>query len=292
MKFWEKPLKIIFKLAARKPLQKFQANPIEKVLKNSIQMLDAQTLEELSTFVKKQQTNEGGFADRAGNCDLYYSLFGCFIAEALDIPEVIPSLKKYVKKIVQTHNPKGVYLHSAAILYAKLIGAETLPPDFKKKIYAEFSHPENQQAAYSSFLSLMTFYYLEDYVGLYHVQKGLKAFDANVEKPCPATAAQLVLRHCFGKPILKIEKQLHSFYAKNGSFKAINRAPIGDLLSTAVALYAFKFANSDIRLIKPDCLTYVDSLFSEGGFCATTLDTSPDVEYTFYGLLALGALSN
>jgi len=78
---------------------------------------------------------------------------------------------------------------------------------------------------------------------------------------------------------------------KNGSFAAVKNAPVGDLLSTGVALYALKVAGADIRKIAPDCLEYIDSLYSDGGFCATILDPDPDVEYTFYGLLALGALA-
>jgi hypothetical protein len=140
-------------------------------------------------------------------------------------------------------------------------------------------------------MSLMTFYYLEDYFGLYLVQKRLKGIKSQTEIPSTVMAALLVLQHCFGKSTQVLEKQLHLFYQENGSFKAIGRAPIGDLLSTAVALYAFRFANSEMRIMAPDCLDYVDSLFYEGGFCATVLDSQPDVEYTFYGLLALGSLA-
>ncbi len=292
MKFWEKLLKTIFKLIAGRTFQKFQTNSIENVLKRSTRLIDPQTLSEMRRFVIKQQTPSGGFADKGGNCDLYYTLFGCYISEALDLPEVMPLLREYVKIVVQTDNLKGVYLHSAAILYAKLFGLETLPSGFLKEIQNGFSKAENQQAVYSDFLSLMTFYYLEDYSGLYQIQQKLKTIDITTEMPCSVTAAQMVLQHCFGKSICEIEKRLNSFYREKGNFAAISRAPIGDLLSTAVALYSLMFVKSDIRIIKPACLSYVDSLYSEGGFCATVLDADPDVEYTFYGLLALGALSN
>lgn len=292
MKFWEKPLKTICKFLARKPLRKFQSQSIEQTLKNSLQMLDEQTIAELKAYIKQQQTIQGGFADRGGKCDLYYSLFGYYIAEALDMQEVMPSLKEYVKKVVQTHNLKGVHLHTAAILYAKLFDAETFPKALQLKVHQDLLHPENKQAAYAGFMSMLTFYYLKDYYGLYKVQKRLKSIGTRNEVPCSVTAALLVLQACFDKPIQSLEKQLHSFYLENGSFKAIAKAPAGDLLSTGVALYAFRFANSDMRIIAPNCLAYVDSLFADGGFCATVYDVQPDVEYTFYGLLALGSLSN
>ncbi|MFA6403235.1 MAG: hypothetical protein WCX31_16675 [Salinivirgaceae bacterium] len=290
MKFWEKLLRTISKRVARKTLQKFQANSMERVLKNSLQVIDAQTLAEMRVFLIKQQTAEGGFADKGGNCDLYYSLFGCYVAEGLHVPEVMPLLKQYVKNVVQTHDLKGVYIHSAAILHAKLFGAETLPSTFIKRLDTDLYHGEKEHTAYSGFLGLMTFYYLGDYLGLYRIQKKLKSIKSNSEMPCSVTAAQLVLRHCFCQPTKDMEKRLYAFYRNDGSFSAINQAPIGDLLSTAVALYALRFVNSDIRMIKPDCLNYVDSLYSEGGFCGTAIDTSLDVEYTFYGLLALGSL--
>lgn len=83
-----------------------------------------------------------------------------------------------------------------------------------------------------------------------------------------------------------------SFYREKGGFTALQNTPTEDLLSTAVALYALNYTDSDIRLIKPDCLAYVDSLFHDGGFRSTEPDVEIDIEYTFYGLLALGSLNN
>ncbi|NSW95909.1 MAG: hypothetical protein HPY62_14460, partial [Bacteroidales bacterium] len=68
-------------------------------------------------------------------------------------------------------------------------------------------------------------------------------------------------------------------------------AKVPDLLSTAVSLYALNYADSDLTEIRPDCLTFIDNLFMGGGFAGTVFDTEPDIEYTFYGLLALGALA-
>jgi hypothetical protein len=292
MRFWEILSKTIFRFAARKPLQKIRANSLENVLKNSIRMIDSQTLTKMRKFVKDQQTTAGGFADKGGNCDLYYTLFGCFIAEALDVQEVVPILKKYVKNVIQNNNLTGVYLNSAIILYTKLFGYETLPSALQKKVNINLQKPENRQPSYSDFINLLTHYYLKDYYGLYQVQKRIRTIKIHTVMPCSVTAAHLVLQNCFGKPVRELSDRINSFYRKNGSFSALNMSPVGDLLSTGVALYALMFVNTDIRIIKPECLIYIDSLFSEGGFCATTSDTDPDVEYTFYGLLALGALSN
>jgi hypothetical protein len=83
---------------------------------------------------------------------------------------------------------------------------------------------------------------------------------------------------------------LKTFYRGKGGFTAINHAPYEDLLSTGVALYALNFINADIRLMKPDCLSFIDNLYQNGGFRSTQVDFETDVEYTFYGLLGLGSL--
>lgn len=291
MKLWEKLSKTIFKIAGSGILQRFEASSIEKVLKKSIDMLDQKTLHELITFVVWNQTSSGGFADKAGKSDLYYSLFGCYLAEALNIPQLIPPLKKYVNEQIQRDDIRGISLYCAAILHAKLWENESLPPELKQKIAAEMQESGSRENLYSNFISLISSYYLGNYVGLYRIRKQLQTIDMQTNLPCPVTAAHLVLQYCFGKPTLELEERMHSFYRGDGSFRAIQQAPVGDLLSTAVSLYALDFVNTDLRPIKPDCLQYIDSLYIDGGFCATELDVSPDVEYTFYGLLALGALS-
>ena len=45
-----------------------------------------------------------------------------------------------------------------------------------------------------------------------------------------------------------------------------------------------------LRLLAPACLDWVQGLFSQGAFLSGNGDSSRDLEYTFYGLLALGSL--
>lgn len=292
MKYWEKLSRTIFKRLGSKYLQSFQVHSLENVLKDGLTLVDSQTLAEMRSFVQKQQTVQGGFADKAGNCDLYYSLFGCFVAEALGIPEVFPPLKLYVRNTCETQTLSGVYLHSAAILYAKLFGTDAFPKQLYHGLKAGLKKHDTSKQGYTDFLNLLTFYYWEDYMGLYRIRKRMKHSEPAEGLPCSVAAAHLVLQQSFGRVATSLEEYLRTFYRKDGSFSALHKAPVGDMLSTSVALYSLRFANSDIRLLKPDCLDYIDSLYTEGGFCATALDPDPDMEYTFYGLLALGSLSN
>jgi hypothetical protein len=283
MRFLEIFSKSIFSLLAGRSLQKIRINSVETVLARSVSMFDQETLAGMRAFVMSRQTSEGGFADRGGNCDLYYTLFGCYIAEALGVHEVMPSLREYIKETVRRGKLKGIHLKCAVILYAKLFGSGAVPSALRKS--------EKLQASYSDFINLLSYYYTEDYQALFRIQRKLLVSNPDNEMPCSVTAAHLILEDCSGKPVRNLVNRLNEFYRNDGSFAALKRSPCGDLLSTGVALYALRFVNSEIRIIKPDCLYYIDSLYSEGGFCATASDPGSDVEYTFYGLLALGALS-
>lgn len=283
MKFLEIFSKNIFRLFAERSLNGLWKNSIEITLARSVSMLDAETIDEIKIYIKGQQTTAGGFADRGGNCDLYYSLFGCYIAEALEIDEIKPALKVYVKNIIETENISGIYLKCALILHIKLFGNRPLPSSLRKH--------ETLTAQYSDFINLLAYYYSEDYFSLILVSQKFKKIRLSAGMPCSVVAASLILQQSGRNQGEESWKWMNGYY-KNGSFSAFSKTAHGDLLSTGVALYSLRFTNSDLSIIKPDCLTYIDSLYSEGGFCATSFDTGTDVEYTFYGLLGLGSLTD
>jgi prenyltransferase beta subunit len=283
MKFWGIFSKNIFRLFAGRSVGRLRENSIEITLARSVRMLDSQTIDEIKSYIKGQQTTMGGFADRGGNCDLYYSLFGFYIAEALEIGEVKPALKVYLKNVIETEKLSGIYLKCAVILYVKLFGNSTLPPILRKS--------ENMAAQYSDFINLLANYYSEDYISLLLISRRMKKIKLSTGMPCSVMAASLILQNSIGKQSEEPWQWMSSYY-KNGCFSAFSKTAHGDLLSTGVALYAMRFADSNLSIIKPDCLTYIDSLYSDGGFCATAFDPGADMEYTFYGLLALGSLSD
>jgi len=77
----------------------------------------------------------------------------------------------------------------------------------------------------------------------------------------------------------------------SGGFLPHPGAPMPDLLSTAVAVYALRRTGMDHKINRRSCLGFVEAHWNEdGGFQASLIDSATDVEYTFYGLLALGAL--
>jgi len=162
----------------------------------------------------------------------------------------------------------------------------------RKQIVADLIKKELKQPEYSGFMGILALYYLEDY---YNIQRAVNQFKRSFYKighlPCPVVAATTLLLGMAGNRHPEITDLLKTFYRKNGGFAALHHAPSEDLLSTGVALYALHFLDADLRLIKPDCLNFVDNLYDNGGFRSTSSDSTTDVEYTFYGLLALGSMS-
>jgi len=292
MKFWEKFSTNIYKLAARSRLKKVGPKLLEPVLKKSLSMVDNEMVDEIRSFLISQQTPQGGFADRGGKPDLYYTLFGCYLAEALSATEVMPSLGRYVEEVVLTTELSGVYRYCGAILYAKLIGQDENTEKLRRQIVAELAFSTSKQPDYTGFLGILALYYLEDFKNIQRIVNQFKrSFPKVGHHPCPVVAANTILQAMVGKKSEESIGRLQLFHRANGGFAALKGAPTEDLLSTGVALYALHFLEADLRLIKPDCLNFVDELYEDGGFRSTSADSTTDVEYTFYGLLALGSMS-
>ncbi len=80
---------------------------------------------------------------------------------------------------------------------------------------------------------------------------------------------------------------LHERQDESGGFRATDQAPIPDLLSTAVALFTLRLLGAEFK----DASDFIRAHWLDnGGFAPTIFDNYSDVEYVFYGLLALGSL--
>ena len=215
MRFWERFSRTIFNLFILVSGNKLQVKSIESVLKNAVALIDAESLKEMRTYIISQQTSKGGFSDRAGKCDVYYSLFGCYVAEALDVTATNTQLKQYVQHIVLSDNLKGINLYCASILYAKLFGLDTFPTLLRKKVLTDLHQTSSRLPIYSNFLSLLTFYYLKDLQGIFRIIKGLKTADHAQDMPCPVTN-----RSTFISPKAKqsIKRTINVFLSREGWF--------------------------------------------------------------------------
>jgi hypothetical protein len=304
MSLWERFSRIIYKSIATPFLKRYRNKSIESILKKSIAIIDSDTISELKHRLTNSLTKDGAFPDRGGKSDIYYTMFGCFVAEALSMNEIFSDLKDYVKRTVTNESLSGIDLYCGAILYSKLHGFDNISERLKEKVKYEIeaevkvkAKVENKiksgiSTGYTFFIGLLTLYYLQDYRSILKMKKRINSISSQNDIPSSLAAAEATVNRILGKSGNDDHVKLRSFYRGNGGFVALQKAPVTDLLSTAVALYALQFIDSDIKDIKPDCLTFVDGLYLNGGFRATELDFDIDIEYTFYGLLALGALTN
>jgi len=114
----------------------------------------------------------------------------------------------------------------------------------------------------------------------------------NEHSPCSEIAAKVFINKLTGQIDQKETGLLRSFACPSGGFKAFTHLDHPDMLSTAVALFALLHAGADLRLLKPSMLDFIQSNYSNGAFLSGDGDLTADVEYTFYGLLALGVLDS
>ena len=255
-------------------------------------MLDETSKTELKNFVKGQQLASGAFTDRAGQPDLYYSLFGAWMAEALHLKPQKEKLKIFIQDI----NPeKRKKIDRFAILLIQVIFQEK---ELDKPSVFSFSKfvldgKLSINPAYQAFLFLLTFDALYGKnKSLYFILKTLLTFYRVPESvPSSFVAALLVAKYLAGMNVEKQKAELLLYFEEGNGFKVFKETGNADLLSTAVALFALKKAGADLRLVVPDAFHLVQQNYAKGAFLSGDGDLTRDLEYTFYGLLTLGTLS-
>ncbi len=291
MKWWERFSVPIGRRIASPYTRVFEGCSPETVLRKAEDVIDRPTLEEIKAYTLSAQTPSGGFADKAGKADVYYTLFGTLVAAALDMRDHLTAAGNYLEREMNKPHLSDIHLHCIVICGA-LLGIRRIHDEpFRSAVRKEVQRQIRQDKTYPLFLSLLTCFYIRDYPGLYAIKRKLGRVSQGGNLPSTVLAALVVLEVSFHKPANQLTEQLLGFYDGRGGFRATRTAPVSDLLSTAVALYALRFAGTDLRLIRASCLEFVDALYRDGGFSASLPDHDIDIEYTFYGLLALGALA-
>lgn len=280
-------------------------------------------------FVRSRLTGDGGFANRAGDPDLYYTVFGLQALLALQQPVPADAVSAYLRRFGGGEDLDLIHLACLAGCWSMLLppkggshtagGSGFSVPDvasgFSRKILDRIetyrtsdggyhaSRDAVRGTAYHAFLSLGAYQDLgavppdADRIAasLAPLRAGDGAFANEPERArgsTPATAAAVtLLRHGGQAPVPELGTWLLA-RCREGGFFATPDAPIPDLLSTATALHALTSLHVPLDSIREACLDFVDSLWtSQGGFYGSWADDDLDCEYTFYGLLALGHLA-
>jgi hypothetical protein len=266
-------------------------------------------------FIRSQQNEDGGFRDRDGESDLYYTSFAIDALTALQVPLPEDSLKAFLESRMTSLDELD-FVHlcclvrcASALTVCPAIAA--LAPVYERiESYRTPDGGYNQSdddetgSAYACFLAYGAYsdhgLNLPDPDGVARCLDSLKtpggAWANDVELPIPnipATAAAVTLCRNLRLPIPPgtphwILNSLHP----TGGFLPFPQAPVPDLLSTAVALHALDGLQVGFEEKKDTLLDFVDSLWTAaGGFHGTWDDDDLDIEYTYYGLLALGHLA-
>lgn len=263
-------------------------------------------------FYHAQQNADGGFKDRSGRSDLYYTVFGLEGLLALQADFDRRKVGAYLESFGAGETLDFIHLCCLARCWA---GLGEIPPNANALLgrIERFRTPDGGYnvsldaktgTAYGCFLGYAACQDLRtqllDPLGLVQSLKLLETPDGawanergvNIGSTNP-TAATVNLLHNLRMPVNQtVANWLKGREHTEGGFMASPVTRMPDLLSTATALHALAALEEPLGPIKDRGLDFVDSLWTnEGGFYGHWGDTMIDGEYTYYGLLALGHLS-
>lgn len=277
------------------------------LLSNALNVLDEEGRAEVLRFAINEQNPDGGFKDRAGRSDLYYSLFGMVILKGIEgmeqgaggmekgFKESIQRLKQYIDGMAVSQVP-GFIERCCLVLIQKELKAKRSSLLKSLFLLAKSSWKERSSInlSYRSFVLFLTLDAVFPISGIIKrsAHRILAYNNLDEHSPCSEVAAKIFLRKWMNQKDPVEEKLLLSFACLSGGFKAFPMLNHADMLSTAVALYSLRYAGTDLRTLKPSNLEYIQSNYSGGAFLSGDGDMITDVEYTFYGLLALGTLAD
>ncbi len=288
------------------------------LLRKALDLLDEQGRSEVFQFLKSQQNVDGGFMDRGGRSDLYYSLFGMLLLRAMETGdrrleteivhepvdrssqfgtwnlELETKLKCFVERQSSSQVPGFIEQCCLALLQKELrINRISRTKTLLKLSRSFWKERYSINLSYRSFVLFLTLEAVLPFRGLLQRFSGkmLSRVEVNEHSPCSEIAAKVFLLKMLGKVGSDEQQLLVSFASESGGFRAFQHLEQADMLSTAVALFALKNAGCDLRLLTPGCLDFIQQNFVDGAFLSGDGDQTTDLEYTFYGLLALGTLT-
>jgi len=296
---------------------------LEVCVRRGYALLERSARRSIALFIQQSSSSEGGFVNRAGSGDVYYTLWGSILSRALKVKIDRNALRSYARGLsLAACSSRADALSAVILLYDSAGDARRALQLFDElKNYSAAYTPVNE--SYSLFLEALTLLRLKKFPDCLRLVEPCASDDAAVPSlPTPLLAARLVLLHIrsslppllFGDKKINSHKiDLHNYLPSSASAQAAEKKLLcdeiigrmkssggisasrsiasADLLSSAVGVYALNFCKFDLRLYRVDLLNYVISLYSEGSFLAVPGDHAGDIEYLFYGLLALGALS-
>ncbi len=267
------------------------------------------------SFIAGCLTEDGGFADRAGKADLYYTVFGLAAMQSLDMPVPTRRVASFLESFGAGDGLDLIHLSCLARCWASLDG---VPSDTERNraIAANLESfrgasgtysddpKHTEEDVYASFIVFGAYQDLElpfpDKDALVALVRRMQTSDGGYANSrwvdigtTPVTCGAIILQRHLGhsvpdEAIHWLVQQIH----EQGGFLAAPMAPMPDLLSTATSIHALAGVQYPFEALLEPSLDFVDSLWTNrGAFHGHWADDEVDCEYTYYGLLALGHLA-
>ena len=270
-------------------------------------------------FLESTAFPGGGYTNRDGRRDLYYTSFALDALVALDALDAAGEHAQATRQwlLGLQGGDQLDFVHRCCLARAWAAQpAGSLPEEIRASLVASLVAHRSadggfcarrsaaQGTAYGCFLAANAHADLKlelpDPEGIVRCLATLRAADGGWSNEpgqplgsTTATAAAVATLRALDRPLP--EGIATWFLARRhpaGGFVAAPDAPIPDLLSTAVALHALDALDAPWREDREVVLDFIDTLWtSVGAFHGSWADDEPDAEYTFYGLVALGHAS-
>jgi hypothetical protein len=270
--------------------------------------LGREAQERVRQYIVSQMTERAFFMDKSGREDIYYTAFGLMLSYIFGVGM---DTKEVRLRLETRYAGSGDLIHYAAFIRSLMIVellegkrlvmllARLLPAGKTgMPVFTAFPH-NDCRSPYSRFIRLSLMedmrrridkpeeiiesleeYKVQDSGGYSNRAGGLSA-------STNATAAALSVKgQLAGYGRREDAACLYDWQDDSGGFYATRQTPLPDMLSTATALFVLRCYGVRPR-IRPD--DFIEAHWLEsGGFSPTLPEESSDMEYTFYGILALG----
>lgn len=268
----------------------------------------------VAAFLHSRLTAEGGFQNRAGKADLYYTVFGLEGLAALQDAVPTDTVASYLARFGQGEDLDFVHSACLARCWANVtrdltrVPARSILTRLEDHRTGDGGYAQAPDAAhgnvYAGFLAVAAYEdlrmpmpepdrLLDSLARLRARDGGYGNHPGEAHGITTVTAAAISLLRGLGGPIdSHLGMWLLDRCAVSGGFVATPATAVPDLLSTATALHALAALHVPLAGVHDPCLDFIDSLWTNrGGFFGSWVDDALDCEYTYYGLLALGHLT-
>ncbi|MDR0699566.1 MAG: hypothetical protein LBG28_10180 [Tannerella sp.] len=278
------------------------------ILQKGIHRLSDDATGRIGKYIESRMTQQDLFMNKSGEEDIYYTAFGWMLSYLFGIKIRCEQARRQLQNLAIDSGDLiqyAAYIRSKMLLdllngnYGRMLFKSIVPSTKAgKTVFVSFPH-NDCCSPYSTFIRLSL---LEDMnckirnkkemtgsLAAYRVSAtgGYSNIAGNSAASVNATSAALsVIGQLEGYALNDDVDYLYRLQDDSGGFYASENTPLPDVLSTATALFVLNCYGITPR-IGP--MHFIEAHWLESGsFAPTLFEETSDIEYTFYGLLALG----